>query len=101
MKEMTIRITPAQRRAQRHAEDERNERNRKRRHAYWRKFVAERPARCHKCGETKTAKDMIDYARREVSVKNRCHQCFDKDLETDYGYDPEFAGDRIYWKLRP
>lgn len=93
--------SPAHRRLQRYAEEKRNERNLKRRRAYWLKFVADRPARCNVCGAAKTAKDMIDYARREVSVKNRCYPCFEKDLETDYGYEPEYSGERIYWKLNP
>ena len=94
------RISPAQRRAQRQAEYKKADRNRKRRQAYYRKFVADRPARCNECGATKTAKEMVDYARREVSVKNKCRPCFDKELEDDYGYEPEYPGERIWWKTR-
>lgn len=99
----TERVSPAQRRAQRYAEEERNARNHKRRQKYWLKFVADRPARCNDCGTTKTAKDMLHYARREVSVKNRCWQCFEKELENEvsYGEEPRFAGDDIYWKTHP
>ena len=101
MKEKTERITPTKRRAERNAEQKRLSRNWKRRQAYWLKYVAERPARCHYCGETKTAKEMFKYARREVSVKNQCHPCSDKEFEMDYGYEPEYTGDRIYWKTNP
>ena len=94
------RISPAQRRAQRQAEYKRLSRNRKRRQAYYLKFVADRPARCNDCGATKTAKEMAEYARREVSVKNKCRPCFDKELEEDYEpeYEGEYEGDRIWWK---
>jgi hypothetical protein len=94
-------MTPAKRRAKREAEYKRFSRNMKRRQAYWLKFVAGRPARCNDCGETKTAKDMVQYARREVSVKNQCQQCSDKEFEMDYGWEPRFAGEEIYWKTRP
>ena len=92
------RISPAQRRADRQATERKNLRNMRRRQAYYRKFVADRPARCNECGATKTAKEMADYARREVSVKNKCHPCLDKELEEDYGYEPEYPGERIWWK---
>ena len=92
------RVSPAQRRAQRQAEHKRLSRNSKRRRAYYLKFVADRPARCNDCGATKTAKEMAEYARREVSVKNKCHECLDKDFETDYEYESEYEGDRIWWK---
>jgi len=91
-------VSPAQRRAQRQATERKNLRNMRRRQAYYRKFVANRPARCNECGATKTAKEMADYARREVSVKNKCHPCLDKELEEDYGYEPEYPGERIWWK---
>ena len=92
------RVSPAQRRAQQQAEHKRLSRNSKRRRAYYLKFVADRPARCNDCGATKTAKEMAEYARREVSVKNKCHECLDKDFETDYEYESEYEGDRIWWK---
>ena len=98
---MTDRISPAQRRAERKEEYRRHSQNRKRRQAYYLRFVADRPARCNDCGATKTAKEMAEYARREVSIKNRCHECLDKEFETDYEYEPEYAGDRIYWKTNP
>ena len=98
---MSERLSPAQRRADRQAEWKRISRNMRRRQAYYAKFVADRPARCHYCGETKTAKEMFEYARREVSVNNQCHPCSDKEMEMDYGYEPEFPGDRIYWKTNP
>jgi uncharacterized Zn finger protein len=101
MTQLPSRTSPAQRRAEREAEYKKNERNRKRRRAYWLKFVADRPARCNECGTVKTAKDMVDYARREVSVKNRCWQCFEKEMDIDYGEEPRFAGDSIWWKTRP
>ena len=92
------RVSPAQRRAQQQAEHKRLSRNSKRRRAYYLKFVADRPARCNDCGATKTSKEMFQYARREVSVKNQCRPCSDKEFETDYGYEPEYEGDRIWWK---
>jgi hypothetical protein len=98
---MTERMTPTKRRAEREAEHKRLSRNMKRRQAYYLKFVAGRPARCNDCGETKTADEMFHYARREISVKNQCHPCSDKEFETDYGYEPEYTGDRIYWKTHP
>jgi hypothetical protein len=98
---VTERITPTKRRAERKAEQKRISRNWKRRQAYYLKFVADRPARCHDCGTTKTAKEMFKYARREVSVNNQCRPCSDKEFEMDYGYEPEYEGDRIYWKTHP
>jgi hypothetical protein len=92
------RVSPAQRRAQRQAEYKKADRNRKRRQAYYRKFVADRPARCNECGATKTAKEMAEYARREVSVKNRCHECLDREFGEDYEYEDEYPGERIWWK---
>lgn len=92
------RVSLAQRRAQRQAEYKRLSRNSKRRRAYYLKFVADRPARCNDCGATKTVKEMADYARREVSVKNQCRPCADKEMEMDYGYEPEYPGEHIWWK---
>lgn len=99
----TERMSPAQRRAQRQAEEKRNARNHKRRRAYWLRFVADRPARCNECGTVKTAKDMLRYARREVSVKNQCVECFERGIEEElsYGEEPRFTGDHIYWKTHP
>jgi hypothetical protein len=93
---MTERLSPAQRRADRQASERKFVRNIRRRRAYYDKFVADRPARCNDCGATKTAKEMFEYARREVSVKNQCHPCADKEFET--GYEREYEGDRIFWK---
>jgi hypothetical protein len=92
------RVSPAQRRAQRKAEHKRLLRNSKRRQAYYLKFVADRPARCNDCGATKTAKEMAEYARREVSVKNMCHECLDREFGMDYEYEDEYEDDRIWWK---
>jgi len=90
------RVSPAQRRAQRQATERKNLRNMRRRQAYYRKFVADRPARCNECGATKTAKEMAEYARREVSVKNRCHECLDREFGMEY--EDEYEGERIWWK---
>ena len=95
------RVSPAERRREREAQHLAEEKKRKARRAYYMKFVAHRPAQCHQCKETKTANDMIDYARREVSVKNKCLTCFDKELDEERGYETEFPGDRIYWKMNP
>ncbi len=95
------RVSPAQRRAERQANERKYLRDLRRRRSYYMKFVADRPARCHDCGATKTAKEMFKYARREVSIKNQCHPCSDKEFEMVYGYEPEYAGDRIYWKTNP
>jgi len=91
------RVRPAQRRAQQQAEHKRLSRNSKRRRAYYLKFVADRPARCNDCGATKTSKEMFEYARREVSVKNQCRPCADKEMEMYYE-EPEYPGERIWWK---
>lgn len=87
-------------RAKQEVEERKRQRNARRRSAYYAKYVADRPAKCHECGAVKTAKDMFAYARREVSVKNLCWECFEKDDDTML-WEPEYAGDHIYWKMNP